>query len=361
MPQRRPVYNDTPRRNQDSAYPSMSSIPTRKPVGSHHGSTSPAHSQSRSPAPAKRGGGPDLDKPLPSNPPGWVRGPDRRMHPSPPTSTQTTPLQADPRPGSSTGWSFRSRKRTDSHSSNATRASMGQRSRNGSFGSIGSIGEAAKNAGKWVQRRIEIVTMPEKEREALFAGQRQQQERENELRRQRGELPRPMHQKQYLAELSSGGKRVSTVLADATYQANQDHEVYRKKKAGSYQEMHKQAVQEAAWTGKPRPNTPPTARLSPPQRRDSLTPSMNQAAEERYNGGDPETRLYPTTTDYFMNRIGQVADTFFKRKDSDGSVWFSDAVPTDSMHHCAKCGRAPRKYLQKSMCEDCIRARYFGK
>lgn len=358
MPQRRPVYTGI-RPNQDGPYPSMSPIPTRKPVGSHHGSTSSAHSQPRSPAPAKRGGGPDLDKPLPPNPPGWVRGPDRRMHPSPPTSTQTTPQPANSRPGSSTGWSFRGRKRTDSHGSNATRASMGQRSRNGSFGSIGSIGDAAKNAGKWVQRKVEIVTMPEKEREALFAGQKQQQQRENELRRQRGKLPRPTHQKQYLAELSSGGKRVSTVFADATYQANQEHEVYRKKKASGYKELHNQAVAEAAWTGKPRPNTPPTARLSPPQRRDSLTPSMNQTAEERYNGGDSETRLYPTTTDHFLNRIGKVVDTF-KRKDSDGSVWFSDAVPTGTMHHCAKCGKAPRNYLQKSLCEDCIRARYFG-
>ena len=339
--QRKPVQTGT-LRNQDGPYPAMTSTPSRKPVGGYR-TVSSTSTHPQSPAPAKSSGHAGYNKPLPPTP-----------------GAPATPT-ADSRPGSSSGWSFSRRKRTDSNASNATGASKTQRSRTGSFGSIG---EAVKKTGKWLARKNDILHMDPKERDAMFASGKKY---EIEQKRKAGTLPRPVYQKQYQTSQSYGLERVGSTLADADYQARQEHDASRKRRAETYKKMHERDCAAAALRGDPRPATPSCARLSPPQRRDSLTPSIDEAAKLRFGGIDPEAnRPLPTKSDKYAKFLGETVFDHFKRKGSNASsMWVSDTCPTDTgaMDHCG-CGRAPRKFLQKGMCEDCydhLQSQFFSK
>ena len=330
---RKPVQTG-PARNQESAYPSMSPTPSRKPVGGYR-TASPTSTRPQSPAPAKSSPYTGYDKPLPPTP-----------------STET-------RPGSSSGWSFSRRKRTDSNASNATGASTGGRNRTGSFGSFS---EAVKKTGKWVAQKAEIVAMAPKEREALVQAAKRQSDHETELKRQRGEISRPTYQKQYLTQQVWGIEAVGDTVANADYEARKEHEASRKRRAAAYKRAHAREVAVAASEGRSRPNTPPQAKLSPPQCADALSPLENEAAQAFFGGSDPEAkRPLPSKGTYNYSFMLSRALDPFKRKDSDTSLWLTDSAPPGTMDYCQKCGQPPKVCLQHQMCESCIKSTYFSK
>jgi hypothetical protein len=330
--QRKPVQTSTAR-NQEGPYPSMSSTPARKPVGGYR-TVSSTSTRQQSPAPAKSNAYTGYNKPLPPTP------------------------SADSRPGSSSGWSFSRRKRTDSNASNATGASVGSRSRAGSFSSFT---DAVKKTGKWVAQKAEIVAMPAKEREALFQSAKRKVEEETEQKRQRGEISRPTYQKQYLTQQIWGVETVGGTFADADYEARREHEASRQRRAAAYKRKHERDCREAAAYGLPRPLTPEMVNLTPPQLKDTISPIENDFAQATFGGSDPEAkRPKPSTIDQYAKLLSQALDPLKKRQDSD--VSFSDMAPTGTMDYCSKCGHPPRKFLgHNGLCEDCIQGKYFGK
>ena len=200
--------------------------------------------------------------------------------------------------------------------------------------------------------------MGPKERDALFATPKQE---DLEAKRRRGELDRPLHQKQELTRRTSDLESPSQTVGAAHYDAWKEHEAGRRRIAAAYKQQHARACEEAARRGERKPSTPQAAKLSPPQRRDSFTPSLNQEAETRFAGIDIEAnRPRPKKADMYTAYVSKVLDPF-KRKDSDASMWLSDTAPPGSMDHCSKCGKAPQKSLQDKLCEDCYRGRYFSK
>lgn len=382
IPGRKPVTA----RNQEGPYPSMT--PTRKPVGGYS-TVSSSSVRPQSPPPAKSGGYAGKNKPLPppprapsaSQPTPSAPSAPRPACPVAPKATasttsvpvrplplracaSTSPLPAQQRPGSSSGWSFRGRKRTDSNASNASNApgtssANKTRSRGGSFSSIA---ETAKKTGKWFSKQAEIVAMNPKERDALWAASQRQHEQDLERKRRRGEMDRPLHQKQDFVRRSSGLDGVSSTLGVAGYQAHKEHEAGRQRIAAGYKRQHVKDCEAAARAGKRRPSTPAGAKLSPPQRKDSFTPSMSDAANARFGDGvDPDAnRPRPGKIEAYSSYLSKVLDPF-KRKDSDASMWLSDSAPPGSMDCCNKCGKAPQKALQDNMCEDCVLVHFFGK
>ena len=204
--------------------------------------------------------------------------------------------------------------------------------------------------------------MNPKEREALFAANQKQHEHELELKRRRGEISRPLYQKQELIRRTSGLEDVSAGLAESTHQAHKEHQADRQRRAALYKKQHDRDCQQAAYYGKRRPSTPEAAKLSPASRRTSFTPSMNEAAMARFGGVDPEAnRPRPKPVDRYAKMLSEALDPFKMRKDSDASLWLSDAAPPGTMDHCGKCEQAPKKMLQDGLCEDCFCGRYFGK
>lgn len=368
IPQRKPVQTGTAR-NQEGPYPSMTPTPTRKPVGGRR-TMSSSSTRPQSPPFAKSGDHAGKYKPLPPvprAPSAFSSTPSAPPMPlptrplAPKASTSTTSVSDQPqRPSSSSGWSFRGRKRTGSNASNASNATgtstpNKQRTRNGSFSSIT---ETAKKTGKWFSGRVEIIAMGPKQREALFATPKPQ---DLEAKRQRGEMDRPVHQKQEITRRTSGLDNPGQTVGVAGYDAYKEHEASRRRRVAGYQKQHARDCEEAARYGRRRPSTPQAAKLSPPQRRDSFTPSMNEAAETRFAGVDIEAnRPRPGKVDIYTAYLSKAVDPF-KRKDSDASMWLSDTAPPGSMDYCSKCGKAPQKSLQDKLCEDCYRGRYFGK
>ena len=381
IPGRKPVTA----RNQEGPYPSMT--PTRKPVGGYR-TVSSSSVRPQSPPPAKSGDYAGKNKPLPPPPRAPSASQPTPSAPSAPrparpvaskatasttsvparplplrASASTSPLPAQQRPGSSSGWSFRGRKRTDSNASNASNTSATStanktRSRGGSFSSIA---ETAKKTGKWFSKQAEIVAMNPKERQALFAASQRQHDQDLERQRQRGEKDRPLHQKQDFVRRSSGLDGVSSTVGVAGYEAHKEHEAGRQRIAAAYKKQHVKDCDAAARAGKRRPSTPAGAKLSPPQRKDSFTPSMDDAAKAQFGGVDPDAnRPRPTAAARYAALLSEALDPF-KRKDSDASMWLSDSAPPGSMDCCNKCGKAPKKALQGNLCEDCVLGHFFGK
>jgi hypothetical protein len=366
IPSRKPVKTGTAR-NQDGPYPSMAPTPARKPVGGYRTVSSSSGVRPQSEVYARSDDYAGQNKPLPP-----VPGAPSKYSPAQPLTRNQSlsrthqpsrpPQSAQPsqsRPGSSSGWSFRGRKRNDSNASNASNASGASttdkkrsRSRGGSFSSV----------GKWLSKQVEIVAMTPKEREALFATSQRQHAQELELQRKRGEKERPLHQKQELTRRSSGLENPSATVGVAGYEALQQQKADRQRRAAAYQKQHARDCEEAARAGRRRPSTPQMAKLSPPQRKDSFTPSMDEDAHARFGGGVDRkaNRPRPTAGTKYSLLLSQAMDPF-KRKDSDASLWLSDAAPPGSMDYCTKCSKAPEKALQNDLCENCHRARYFGK
>ncbi|KAM0701202.1 hypothetical protein Q7P35_011563 [Cladosporium inversicolor] len=381
IPGRKPVAA----RNQEGPYPSMT--PTRKPVGGYR-TVSSSSVRPQSPPPAKSGGYAGKNKPLPPTPrapstsqpalsaPPAPR-PARPVAPKASASTTavparplplgasaaTTPLPAQQRPGSSSGWSFRGRKRTDSNASNASNASGAStanktRSRGGSFSSIA---ETAKKTGKWFSTKVEIVAMNPKERQNLFALSQRQHEQDLESKRRRGEMDHPIHQKQDFVRRSSGLDAVSSTVGVAGWEAHKEHKAGRQRRAAQYQKQHIKDCEYAQRAGKRRPSTPAGAKLSPPQRKDSFTPSMEDNAKARFGGVDPDAnRPLPSAADKYAKILSEALDFVKPRQDSDASMWLSDSAPPASMDCCDKCGKAPKKALQGNRCEDCVLGHYFA-
>jgi hypothetical protein len=364
IPSRKPVKTGTAR-NQDGPYPSMAPTPARKPVGGYRTVSSSSGVRPQSEVYARSDDYAGQNKPLPP-----VPGAPSKYSPAQPLTRNQSlsrthqpsrpPQSAQPsqsRPGSSSGWSFRGRKRTDSNASNASGTSTANKSRSRG-GSFSSITEAAKSTGKWFSRNAEIVAMNPKERKALFATSQRQHEQDLELKRQRGEKSRPLHQQQDFTRRSTGLDNVGPTVGAAGYQAHKEHEAERQRRALLYREQHARDCQEADRLGRRRPATPAGANASPPQRRDSFTPSMDDAAKANFGDTDSAANR-PRPSHRWVKLLSEAVDPF-KRKDSDASL-FSDNAPPGSMDCCSKCGKAPEKALQHDLCENCYRARYFGK
>lgn len=340
IPSRKPVKTGTAR-NQDGPYPSMAPTPARKPVGGYR-TVSSSGARPQSPVYARSDDYAGQNKPLPPVPGAPSRyspaqplprnlSTSRAPQPSRPSQSAQPSQQAQPsqsRPGSSSGWSFRGRKRTDSNASNASNATGASttdkkrsRSRGGSFSSV----------GKWLSKQVEIVAMTPKEREALFATSQRQHAQDLELQRKRGEKERPLHQKQELTRRSSGLETPSATVGAAGYEALQQQKADRQRRAAAYQKQHARECEEAARAGRRRPSTPQMAKLSPPQRKDSFTPSEGDAAHARFGGVDPDAnRPRPSASTKWAKFLSEAVDPF-KRKDSDASLWLSDAAPPGSM------------------------------
>jgi len=201
--------------------------------------------------------------------------------------------------------------------------------------------------------------MNPKERKALFATSQRQHEQDLELQRQRGEKSRPLHQQQDFTRRSTGFENVGPTVGAAGYQAHKEHEAERQRRVLLYREQHARDCQEADRLGRRRPVTPAGANLSPPQRRDSFTPSMDEAAKANFGDTDSAANR-PRPSHKWAKMLSEAVDPF-KRKESDASMWLSDTAPPGFMDCCSKCGKAPEKALQHDLCENCYLARFFGK
>jgi hypothetical protein len=329
VPQRKAVKAS----NQQGPYPSIPQTPTRKPVGSR--TASAAGSRAQSPAPLNRGGKTDLMKPLPSLP------------------TPSTPRVSESRPGSSSGWSFRGRKRTDSMVSSGSSAVGQPRSRRGS------ISESVKEAGKWAKSKAGIVGMDPATRELWLQGAIKNQEREVEQARRQNPARRPAFQQQVFAERRDDSVRWSDTMRQAMFDADNQQDDFGKFRANGYKELHNQACAEAYATGKPRPLTPEETKLSPP--RNSLKPEERIHARDDFGDGwdaDANQTLALSKSERFAMNLSRKLDAIKRtergRKDSNSSAMdFADCAPAGSMFICSMCDMPQDSYLKEGKCDAC--------
>jgi hypothetical protein len=329
VPQRKAVKAST----QQGPYPSMSQTPAHKPVGSR--TASAAGSRAQSPAPLNRGGKSDLMKPLPQLP------------------TPSTPRAPEPRPGSSSGWSFRGRKRTDSMASSGSSVAGQPRSRRGS------ISESVKEAGKWAKSKAGIIGMDPTTRELWLLGAIKNQEREVEQARRQDPSSRPVSQQKVFAQKLDNSINWSDTMSQGLFDAQIQERASREFRAKGYKQLHDKACKEASATGKPRPLTPEEAKLSPP--RNSLNPQERIQARDSFGDGwDPEANptLALSKSERFAMNLSRKLDAVKRidrgRKDSNSSAMdFADSAPADAMFICSICDMPQDSYLKEGKCDAC--------
>lgn len=380
------------RQNQQSPYPPvLGSTPARKPVGSDR-TKSPASGRAQPSASSSRGSNPpNLNKALPRTPLPFI-GRDRsgRFDPktrqidgnapqspiglneqsvtiprqaqallqSPAGSAPPTPGRVDSRPTSSSGWSFKGRKRTESNFS-GTSSQAGSRR--------GSISDAAKSAGKWAKGKADILAMNKADRDNFMKGHKKQHDREVEFTRQQDPLSRPQYQKEYLVEkqrAAKPGESWGLGGVEASYAAQMEERAFRARVANGHKRIHEEKVRIAHANGKPRPFTPEEAKLSPPagsmnsRERSEARKNSNASSEEGFSGF--------SKADRFALLLSKKLDNFKTgRKGSESSdmdFGMTDAAPAGSMYLCGEvegpnfgkgCHMPSASSLKAGLCEQC--------